>query len=249
MIVIGDSSRTVRGGNLHGIRVKPHHDMVVVNPAPHLHAKLHGVQVETNSIMSELFGEVRIDQPIAYKVTGKVNQIAFGIVERSGKGTPIGTGNDKCPVVPGDVVLFDLGQVGHVLPNGQMVMLWRNLLAVLRPDNEYPEPCLNWVLTKRDDALQDRFVFTKSGLVTPRAGAGVVKTNDRKRSRVGVVVDRVLRVGCGRFVKKAFESIECQTGDVVAFMPTQSVDLAWRRGELLRFTAWSEMLFTIEGIG
>lgn len=248
MIVIGDSSRTVRGGSSRAI-IKPHHDMVVVTPAPHLHARLHNVQLETQSIMTELFGEVRIDQPITYKVTGKINQIAFGIVERAGKGTPIGAGNDKCPVVPGDVVLFDLGQVGHVCPNGQYVMLWRNVLAVLRPEQEYPAPCLNWVLTKRDDDLQDRFVFTKAKLFTPRHGAGVVKTNDRKRSRVGVSVDRVVHVGAGRFVKKAFESIECQPGDVVAFMPTQSVDLAWRRGELLRFTAWSEILFTIEGIG
>lgn len=250
-LLLGDSSRTVRGGDHSGLRIKPHHDFCVINPAPHLHAALHGLQLETKSIMSALFGEVRIDSPIKYSVTGKLNQIAFGIVVRSGRGAPIGPGNDRCPVESGDVVLFDLGQVGHVAPNGQYMLLWRNILAVLRPDNEYPDPCLNWVLTKRDDQLQDRFVFSKSGgkLVMPRAGAGVVKTNDRKRSRVGVAVDRVLRVGMGRYVKKAFEAIECQTGDVVAFMPTQSIDLAWRRGELLRFTAWSEILFTVEGIG
>jgi hypothetical protein len=220
-----------------------------VTPRPDLHARLHNAQPETQSIMTALFGAVTVGSPITYKVTGKLNQIAFGVVERAGKGTPIGQGNDRCPVEQGDVVLFDLGQVGHSLPNGQLGMLWRNVLAVLRPDAEYPEPCLNWVLTKRDDALKDRFVFSKSKLVTPRAGAGIVKTNDRARSRVGVCVDRVLRVGTGRFVKRAFEAIECQTGDVVAFMPTQSVDLMWKRGELLRFTAWSELLFTVEGIG
>lgn len=239
----------VFGANLDGLRLKPYHDFVVITPAPQIHAALHGVQVEGGAIMSALHGAVRVDSPITYKVTGKRNQIAFGIVDRAGKGTPVGPSSDRCPVEPGDVALFDLGQVGHVLPNGQYHTSWRNMLAVLRPDAEYPEPCLNWVLTKRDDALQDRFVFSRSKLHTPRAGEGVVKTNDRQRSRVGWAVDRVLRVGVGRYVKKAFEAIECQTGDVVVLMPTQSIDLAWKRGELLRFTPFGNVEGAVEGIG
>lgn len=232
------------------MRIRPTGDQVLIRPDASIHARVHGAQVEDGKITSAVFGEVRVGNPVSYRVTGKLNQIAFGHVEAIGPGALFGQTRDAPPAAPGDVVLFDLGQVGTALPDGRYMLSWRNLLARLDPSDDYPQPCLNWVMSKQEAHLASRFVFRDSMLHSP--GGAKLQGNDRARSRSRYVVDRAFRVGPGRYVQRAmqvaFESSPCAPGDAVLFYPFKSVDLAWRRGELFRFTEFSEVFGVVEGI-
>ncbi len=231
------------------IRILPHHDTVTLKPRADLHNRLHGLQTDGGHIMSKLFGEVRIDDAISYKVTGKLNQFAFAEVLDIGGGSVTGQGQDRPNVKSGDIVGVDLGQVGHVLPGGEWHTTWRNLLCVFRPASDIPEPLMNRVMVEHDDKLVDRFAFQRSKLVAPKTGRADVKTNDRVNTKVGICVGRVRAFGLGRFVRKAFERIELKYGEVVAFEPhSGTVDFMFKRGQLLRFVPWSEVLFSVEGI-
>ena len=75
---------SVYGANLDGVSIRPHHDVALIRPRADLHAALHGAQVEGGRIMTKIFGAVRVDSPINYLVTGKLNQFAIGQVVRMG---------------------------------------------------------------------------------------------------------------------------------------------------------------------
>jgi co-chaperonin GroES (HSP10) len=231
------------------VSVKPHHDTVTLRPRADLHALLHGVQTDGGHIMSALFGDVRIDNPITYKVTGRLNQFAFAEVVALGGGSVTGQGRDRPDLEPGAIVGVDLGQIGHSLPGGVWHTTWRNLLCVFRPGNALPQPLMNRVMVEHDEKLIDRFVFQRSQLVSAKVGRSDVKTNDRAKTKVGVALGRVIGTGKGRYVRKAFEAIGVTRGEVVAFEPTNGVvDFMFERGRLLKFVPWSEVLFSVEGL-
>lgn len=233
------------------ISIRPHHDLVTLTPAPELHAKLHGIQIDGGRIMSELFGEVRMSQPVHYKVTGKLNQFAMGRVVRMGKGTATGQGQDQPNVRTGDVVGVDLGQVGRILPGGLWQTTWRNLLCVFRDGCEEPVPLMNRVMVEYDEKLVDRFAFQNQAtkLKLLKFGHEDIKTNHRAHTNSGVTVGRVLAIGPGRFVKKVFEEVGVSRGEVVMFENTNGVvDFTFRRGQLLKFVPWPEVESSIDGL-
>lgn len=231
------------------ITIRPHHDTCTLKPRPDLHALLHNIMPEGGHVMSKLFGKVRIDSPISYKITGKLNQFAFAEVLRMGKGSCTGQGRDVPALEQGAIVGVDLGQVGHVLPTGEYHTSWRNLLCVFREHHELPWPLMNRVMVEHDDALVDRFIFRGAPLRAPKLSGDDIKTNDRARTKVGLTVSRVVAHGPGRYVKKLLEDIDVSAGEVVAYTPSNgSVDFMFSRGRLLRFVPWSEIDFSVEGL-
>lgn len=242
-------SDAVFGANVAGVSVRPHHDLAVIQPCPEFHAALHNVQVDGGNIMTKMFGAVKLGNPISYTVTGKLNKFAIGRIVSLGKGTASGQGQDKPAVKVGDIVGFDLGQVGHVLPDGNYTLIWRNLLCLFDPGRLLPMPLMNNVMVQYEDELVDRFRFQKTNLVMPKIGAAPIKTNDRAHTRVGITVARVLDVGAGRFVRKVFEGVDVVAGEVVAFMPHNGVvDFTFTQGRLFKFVPWSEILFSVDGM-
>lgn len=233
------------------ITIRPHHDLVTLKPAPELHAAIHNLHVEGGSIRSALFGDVRIDNPLVYAVTAKLNQFAMARVIRLGEGSPTGQGQDRPALEAGDVVGVDLGQVGNVLPGGIWQTAWRNLLCQFTRESELPVPLMNRVMVEYDDKLVDRFVSQRRDAVIhlARTAGAPIKTNNRAHTKVGLTVARVLAVGPGRFVKKVFEGIQVGAGEVVSFAPTNGVvDFTFKRGQLLKFVPWSEVESSIDGL-
>jgi co-chaperonin GroES (HSP10) len=234
------------------ISIRPLHDTVTLRPAPELHARLHGIQIDGGSIITELFGEVRLSQPVDYKITGKRNQFAFARVVRiAEEGSLTGQGQDRPDIAPGDVVGVDLGQIGHKLPGGLWQTSWRNLLCKFSEWRDMPTPLMNQIMVEYDQQLVDRYSFQNRNttLTIPKIGPDDIKTNDRQRTRVGLTAGRVLATGPGRFVKKTLEHINVGPGDVVMFSNASGVvDFMFKRGQLLKFVAWSECESVIEGL-
>lgn len=228
--------------------IRPCHDFALIKPRPDLHAEMHGYKPST--VVDAHGHPVSVGTPINYRVTGKRDQFAFGEVVGLGTGTPYGSGRDKPEVKHGDVVGFDLGQVGHVLPNGQYTLLWKQILC--RIDTglvQPPTPLSSWVLTQQDEIAMRRLVFSGAPQlhIPGRTLAKGIGTGDARKTKVGLCAERVVAVGKGSFIKKAFVDVGCKARDIALFSKGATVHVNWTGGAQLAFTPWSEIIAVIDG--
>ncbi len=230
--------------------IRPAHDLALIRPRPDLHARLHGIPVDDRGLVVNTLGQPRTGNPIIYKITARRDQFAFGEVVALGNGTPYGSGRDRPEVMTGTIVGFDLGQVGHVLPNGLYTLMWKNMLCSMREELDLlPIPLCSQVMTEPDDVAMGRLAFSESSkLVLPRMTAtSGVATNDCRRTAVRLRAERVVGVGPGEFVRKVFYEAGCRKGDIACYTPGGTVHLQWRDGRRLAFTPWSEIVVVIDG--
>jgi hypothetical protein len=223
--------------------MRPAHDLALIRPRPDLHAKLHGIPLDSRG------SDVKTGNPYIYKVTAARDKFAFGEVVALGNGTPYGSGRDRPEVLTGTIVGFDLGQVGHVLPNGLYTLMWKNMLCSVREELDiFPRPLCSQVMTEPDDVAMGRLVFNRSNLILPRmTTSGGVATNDARKTSVRLRAERVLDVGPGEFVRKVFYEAGCKKRDIACYTPGGTVHLTWREGRRLAFTPWSEIVVVIDG--
>lgn len=228
--------------------IRPCHDLALVRPRPDIHAKLHGIPLDDRG------SDVRTGNPIVYKVTAKRDQFAFGEVVALGTGTPYGSGRERPEVLVGNIVGFDLGQVGHVLPNGLYTLMWKNMLCTVTEDLlGMPNPLCSWVMTVPDEIAAARLVFSgETKLVLPRnMNTSGVKSNDMRKTNVRLRAEKVLAVGPGEFVRKVFYETGCRKRDVACFTPGGTVHCHWRANvhgepQRLAFTPWSNIELVID---
>jgi hypothetical protein len=217
----------------------------VVKLRADIHEQLHLLQPKTRSIIPAMFGSLRVKagSTVHYKVTGKINQFAFGEIVRTGEPA---FGDEPLGLKRGTIVGFDLGQVAHQLKTGHVLLQWAALLCTLDPDAEYPVPLGDHLMVRQNEEALDRMSFSASKLVAPRLGPdGVVNTGDNARSRVGARCDEVISSGPGKRVKgKLLPNGGCIPGDWIIYTPSTAVDLLFRRAEMLRFVPWDK----VEGV-
>ncbi len=224
--------------------IRPCHDLALIRPRPDIHAAVRGIPLDDRG------GDVRTGNPISYKVTAKRDQFAFGEVVALGRGTPYGSGRERPEVQVGSIVGFDLGQVGHVLPNGLYTLMWKNMLCTVgRALSDMPRPLCSWVMTEPDDVAMGRLVFSgASGLVLPgMTTTGGVATNDCRKTHVRLRAERVVATGPGEFVRKVFYETGCELRDIACFTAGATIHCHWTRGQRLAFTPWSEIVVVIDG--
>lgn len=230
------------------MRLRPTHDQAIVRPRTDIHAELADCAVKGGFIDSAIFGRVKADNPIQYRVPAKRNSFGFVEVLELGEGTPNGQGQDAPEVKRGDIVGIDLCQVSHLLAHQhdtKWFVPWKEFLCRFDVGSKLPHPLMNWVLTEPDEEAVSRVLFRTKLLVAPRSlRTGGIRTNDNPHSQHRMAIEKVISVGRGRFVKQAFVDVGCKPGDAAMFMPTnKSVDLHLY-GTRHRFTPWSE----IEGV-
>jgi hypothetical protein len=223
--------------------IRPCHDLALVRPRPDLYAALHGIPLDDRG------GGVRTGNPIQYRVTARRDQFALGEVVGLGRGTPYGSGRERPEVKEGTIIGFDLGQVGHVLPNGLYTLMWKNMLCTVNRDMaEIPKPLCSWVMTTPDEIAMSRLVFANSSLiVTPSQSTSGIKTSDERKTNVRLRAERVLDVGPGEFVRKVFYETGCKLKDIACFTAGGTVHAHWTEGRRLAFTPWSEIVVVIDG--
>lgn len=224
------------------------HDQAIVIPREDIHAELADCAVKGGFIDSAVFGRVKADNPIQYKIPAKRNSFGFVEVISLGEGTPNGQGIDKPEVKVGDIVGLDMCQVSHVVAHQHQTkwfVPWKTFLCRFDVGGKLPVPLMNWIMSEHDDEAVNRILFKDKLLVAPRnLKTGGIHTNQNPNSKHRMAVEKVLAVGQGRFVKKSFVEVGCKPGDAIMFMPTNcSVDLHLY-GTRHRFTPWSE----VEGV-
>lgn len=231
------------------MKLRPKHDLATLLPRPDIHAEVHGLLATGGEIETELWGKVKVGNPIQYKVTAKRNNFAFGEVVALGGGTPVGSGMDKPECQPGDIVGFDLGQAGHWLPDGTISCLWKNLLCRFAPGADTPEPLSSWVMSRRDEIAMQRLMLSAPGTIhLPGHVKGSVSTTSGKpKSSVRLTAEPIMKVGRGSFAKKVFVEPDCVVGETAVFAPTSAVNLAWTDSRVLSFVKWSDVEFTFGG--
>jgi len=192
-------------------------------------------------------GNPKTGNPIVYRVTARRDQFALGEVVALGNGTPYGSGRERPEVLVGSLVGFDLGQVGHVLPNGLYTLMWKNMLCTVTEDlAKQPAPLCSWVMTVPDEVAAARLVFSAgSALILPRSSStSGVKSNDERKTNIRLRAERVLAVGPGEFVRKVFYETGCKTRDIACYTHGGTVHCQWH-GERLAFTPWSEIVLVL----
>lgn len=233
--------------------LRPCHDLALIKPRPDLHARLRGIQGWSCGTVTRDDG-IKTGNPISYKVTSR-HEAALGEVMGLGRGTPYGSGRERPEVSMGSIVGFDLGQVGHVLPNGLYTLMWKQMLFTVTEGSDpacswvsLPFPLCSWVMTEPDDVAMGRLVFSGSGLVVPPMTAtGGVATNDNYKTKLRLRAERVVGVGPGEFVRKVFYETGCRLGDIACFTAGATVHVHWSGGKRLAFTPWSEIVVVIDG--
>lgn len=222
--------------------LRPLHDLCLIKPRPDIHARMHGVQA---GVFIDAHGRrVKTDDVIQYRVTGKRDQFAIGEVVEMGPGSPYGSGRDHPDVVPGDIVGFDLGQVGHLLPDGRYTLMFKHLLCTIPAEiTLLPQPLASWVMTVADETAVSRIAFAgDTKLIMPGRGSDGIATSDVRKTRVKLRAERVLAVGPGDFVRKVYVTPDVGARDVVCFTPGGTVHFVWSDGQRLAFTPWSELV-------
>ncbi len=233
------------------MKLRPTHDQALVIPRPDIHAKIMGVWddgIEGGVIDNALWGKVRVDCPISYKIPSPRNRFAFVQVDSWGEGTVSGSGLDKPEVEKGDIVGIDLCQVGHVVANeGQTKWFvpWKEFLCKFDKDLNCT-PLMNFVMTEYDEEIMNHLIFkSQNGLIAlASAHSQGIQTNSNANTNVRIAAERVIGVGSGRFVKKVWVEANCKIGDGAIFMPTNATVDMKLRGPRKRFTPWSE----VEGV-
>ena len=226
--------------------IRPCHDLALIRPRPDIHAALRG---HTTEYAGNGYRDPRTGSPIQYKVTAKRDEFAFGEVVALGRGTPYGSGRERPEVLEGSIVGFDLGQVGHVLPNGLYTLMWKNMLCTVAQNLEHlPMPLCSWVMTEPDEVAAARLIFSNSNLIVPRMTAtSGVATSDVLRTAIKLRAERVVAVGPGEFVRKVFYETGCKTRDIACYTAGGTVHIHWKEGKRLAFTPWSEIVVVIDG--
>jgi co-chaperonin GroES (HSP10) len=214
--------------------IRPCHDLALIRPRPDIEDALHGLAPGS----------------FKYTVTSRRDQFAFGEVVALGRGTPYGSGRERPEVVTGGIIGFDLGQVGHVLPNGLYTLMWKNMLCRVATlaEGDLPIPLCSQVVTVPDEVAMGRLVFSgQTSLIMPgtTSSAGIA-TSDVRKTNVKLRAERVVAVGQGEFVRKVFYETGCKIRDIACYTAGATVHTSWH-GKRLAFTPWSEIVAVIDG--
>jgi hypothetical protein len=232
------------------IGIRPCHDLAHVRPRPDIAAKLHGVWTSGGEIDNAIWGKVRVSESIiTYRTPCPRNSFAFGEVLRLGEGTLSGSGRERPEVSVGDIIGFDLWQVGHELPGAAYgipgtfySLLWKEMVCAFRPEQPLPQPLSSWIMTTPDEVLMQRLLFSEpTSIYLPEVKAGSMRTNSNRKTNVKLSAERVLGVGSGRFVNKAFTEPGCRIGDGALFMRGGTVDHQHGPRVKLSFTRWDDV--------
>ncbi len=235
--------------------LRPCHDQAIVIPRPDLHAQLLGLwdPEDGGVINSKVFGPVRFDCPITYRIPAKLNTFALVQVDSLGTVASRGQGLDKPAAEVGDIVGIDLCQVGHCVShdhNSKYFVPWIKFICKFKVGDERPKPLMNYVMTEYDETAMNQLMFKEGGngiIVPDTTLVDGLATNSKKKTGVKVAVEKVVDIGQGRFVNKMWAEPGCKIGDAVMFMPTNaSLDFNPKRGRRYRFTPWSECEAVLE---
>lgn len=234
------------------MNLRPTHDQALVIPRPDIHAKIMGIWddgIQDGFISTELWGKVRVDCPITYKIPSPRNRFGMFQVDSWGEGTMRGAGLDKPEVEKGDIVGIDLCQVSHVVAHDgkeKWFVPWKEFLCKFDPVTLQPTPLMNFVMTEYDEEIMNHLIFKgNSNLVAVSSvHANGIQTNSNPHTNVRVAAERVVAVGQGRFVKSVWTEPGCKVGDGAIFMPCNATVDMKLTGNRKRFTPWSE----IEGV-
>lgn len=225
--------------------IRPCHDLALIRPRPDVHAAVMGY---SETAVFDAHGHpLHVGSPIMYRVNGKRDRFALGEIIGLGPGTPYGSGSDRPDVAIGGIVGFDLGQVGHLLPDKTCTLPFKQLLCEAK--GEDLRPLSSWVLTEQDDVAMGRFIFGDgSGLIVPgRTLADGIGAGDSRKTRVSLLAERVCAVGRGQFVKKAFIETGCKPRDIACFRSNGVVHCSWPGRRRLSFVQWSDIELVIDG--
>lgn len=244
--------------------IRATNNTLVCRPRPDIHGRIVKWVTSGETVDSAVFGEVKIDNTVSYRVTSLANNFAFGEVLSVGRGAAWMSDKYRLDVEgpsgnkPGTIIGFDLCQVSHsFLHDGETQYFLPINAALCRfdPGADMPQPLGVYFMTRHEPEAAIRFQKRdkKSGLWLPSAaGRGSIKTSDAEWSRVNVDVERIVSVGGGGMglsekCKKPVEVIPDPSaiGHLCVFMSTLSVDLP-AYGEMYKFTNWERLRGVVE---
>lgn len=178
-------------------KLTPLHARLNVIPRPDIANKMHGLDVTGGSIDTEMFGRVRIESPISYKTPAPRDSFAFG--EVAAVGLPDEHWKGPPPCHEGDIIGFDLWQIGHEFaadsfyPNTRTfyTLPWRH--ALCRFDEGRPLPLADFVMVEPDDMRTRRWLGGSDGtLALPGSMQRSVGTNANHGTKVKGAVAKVI---------------------------------------------------------
>jgi hypothetical protein len=186
-------------------RLTPLHSRLNVLPRPDIANAIHGTKVEGGVIDNAIWGSIRVESPIQYQTPAKRDSFAFGEVLATG--TPASTGERDPPVLTGDIIGFDLWQIGHELdadafyPDRRTfyTLPWTHALCRFSKydaNGGAPYPCGDWLMFEPDEVRTARWLIGSDGTLTLPGGLrGAVATNSNQKSKVRATVGKFLAAG------------------------------------------------------
>ena len=164
-----------------------------------------------------------------------------------GKGAPIGSGLDIPECKVGDIVCVDGCQIGHIFPDGNHQVLFRDIICRMDDLETLPTPLTSWVMTTPDEVLYRRFLDIKADwLVLPPSARSAIGSSGIAGSSINLTCRKVVAAGRGELVnvnsnrRRVFWEVECRPGHGAIFMPANGVQLHLT-GHNLRFVRWSDI--------
>lgn len=181
--------------------ITPLHGRANIIPRADIANELHGSMGKGGEIDSAIFGKVRVGSVISYLTPAKRDSFAFGEVASMGHQAREGSGSKAPGVCDGDIVGFDLYQVGHEIdagayyPNASVfyTLPWKEI--VCRFVGGRALPVGQWVMLEPDEVMTRRLLFASSGTTLHLPSSGPVRTNSNVKTKVRLTAGKILATG------------------------------------------------------
>lgn len=183
--------------------IMPLHGRANIIPRPDIAAGLHELIGMGGEITSEVFGRVHVGDQVTYVTPCPRDSFAFGQVGAMGQPSMEGSGAQHPGVAKGDIVGFDLYQVGHEIdaapyyPEAKVfyTLPWKEIAC--RFVDGLPIPAGPWCMLEPDELMTRRLIFASSGTMLHMPGVGAsVRTNSNQRTKVRLAAGKVQALGC-----------------------------------------------------
>lgn len=180
-------------------KLTPLHSRFNVIPRADIANALHGMNVDGGYIDNAIWGRVHVASPIQYKTPAPRDSFAFG--EVAAVGTPDGLWGGPPPAKVGDIIGFDLWQIGHEFdaeafyPHARTfyTVPWGKAMCVFK--SGIPRPLHDWVMVEPDEVRTFRWLAGTKLISAPGMMGGSVGTNTNSQTKVRGVVGKVLTLG------------------------------------------------------
>lgn len=180
-------------------KLTPLHSRFNVIPRPDIANALHGMDVEGGYIDNAIWGRVHVSSPIQYATPAPRDSFAFG--EIAAVGTPDELWKGPAPAKVGDIIGFDLWQIGHEFGAEAFYANARTFYtlpwgkALCRFVEGKPLPLTDWVMVEPDEVRTFRWLAGARLISAPGMMGGSVGTNTNSQTKVRGVVGEVLDEG------------------------------------------------------